>query len=248
MVKPTSLLTQLKIELSDALTDYRSTISKIKEADTTIEHFAVLIAKIPSSHVIITSEKGNIFEVIRKLWIYADSIERSDFNNHPTQLVQSIKEILTMPEYSVENLFKEFMQNVDENASDWHFCRELDLHLNSEFQNDKEKVLLELINKVKRIGRSIPSEMENQLIACFAYISKIRPNPGPDNPLSMRQMLCVILLAIGKNLERSADLLEISPKTVRTYEKQIRKKLGAINRTHAFYLALINSYITVQND
>lgn len=120
--------------------------------------------------------------------------------------------------------------------------------LNTEYKNDKDKTLLELISKIKRIDQSIPlSEAENLLIACIAYISKIRPNPCPENPLSVIETLCIILLAIGKNPERSADLLGISPKTIRTYEQRIRDKLGARNRTHAFYLALTKGYITIEN-
>lgn len=83
------------------------------------------------------------------------------------------------------------------------------------------------------------------VIANIVYISKLRPNMK-DKLLSPMELLCLILLSIGKNPDQCADLMGISVKTVRTYEQRARKKLGAKNRTNAFYLAQINGYISIE--
>lgn len=77
----------------------------------------------------------------------------------------------------------------------------------------------------------------------IARITQIKPNVSENNPLSVREMVCLILLAIGMNPAKCADLLNISPNSVATYEERIRRKLGAYNRTHAFYLATTRNYI-----
>lgn len=77
----------------------------------------------------------------------------------------------------------------------------------------------------------------------IARITQIKPNVSENNPLSMREMVCLILLASGMNPARCAELLNISSNSVATYEERIRRKLGAYNRTHAFYLAATRKYI-----
>lgn len=87
------------------------------------------------------------------------------------------------------------------------------------------------------------AEAIEELCLGIAQITKIKPNVSANNPLSLREMTCLILLAIGMNPARCADLLNISIHSLSTYEDRIRKKLGARNRTHAFYLAFSNEYL-----
>jgi len=74
---------------------------------------------------------------------------------------------------------------------------------------------------------------------------KIIPEVSENNPLTMREMTCLILLAAGKNPDQCADLLNITYSSVTTYEKRIRQKLGARNRAHAFYVALHKGFLKV---
>jgi len=71
------------------------------------------------------------------------------------------------------------------------------------------------------------------------------PNPHPDNPLTMREMHCLMLLATGKNPDQCGDIMNITYSTVVTYEKTIRYKLGARNRVHAFYIAIRCGYFKI---
>ncbi len=115
-------------------------------------------------------------------------------------------------------------------------------------KKDEEKVLSELIRKYKLAeGDQEPSSILDLLIASIVYFSKIRPNLNRENPLSIMEMLCQIFLATGKNPDRCADLLGISPNTIKTYEQRIREKLHAENRVHAFYIAQVKGYLTVIN-
>lgn len=83
------------------------------------------------------------------------------------------------------------------------------------------------------------------LISNILTLSKLKPNLRSDNPLTVAEMVCMILLAMGKNPDQCADFLKVSVETIRTFEQRIRKKLGAKNRTNAFYIAFIQGYITV---
>lgn len=65
------------------------------------------------------------------------------------------------------------------------------------------------------------------------------------NPLTYREMVCMVLLAIGKNPEQCADIMGISTSSVVTYEKRVREKLSARNRVQAFYMAIRAGYLKV---
>lgn len=111
-------------------------------------------------------------------------------------------------------------------------------------QKIDENSLMELIKNDKSAGNKKNSkEFLDMMIASIAYASKLRPHLVPDNPLSMREMMCLILLSVGKNPDQCGDLLGITAMSVRSYEKRIRRKLGARNRTHAFYLASVKGFI-----
>jgi DNA-binding CsgD family transcriptional regulator len=66
------------------------------------------------------------------------------------------------------------------------------------------------------------------------------PSPGP---LSAREREVLMLIAQGKSLPEIADLLTISPATVRTHAGNVYRKLGARNRPHAVALALELGFI-----
>lgn len=106
----------------------------------------------------------------------------------------------------------------------------------------REKVLYDLIRTYK-LSRN--KDVLEFLIACLVYVSKIKPNLTESNPLNLMEMLCMILLAIGKNPARCADFLGVSENSVKTYEQRMRKKLGAKNRLHAFYIAQRKGLLSV---
>lgn len=109
-----------------------------------------------------------------------------------------------------------------------------------------ENLFTELVKKCKKEKLDTSSkEFLDVLVTSIVYLSKLRPHLAPDNPLSFREMLCLILLSVGKNPDQCGDLLGISAESVRSYEKRIRRKLGARNRTHAFYLASVKGFIQV---
>jgi len=75
---------------------------------------------------------------------------------------------------------------------------------------------------------------------------EIVPDMRKGNPLTAREMECLMLLAAGKSPEQCADLLNISYSSVITYEKRIRHKLGARNRVNAFYKAIYKGYLKIE--
>lgn len=80
-------------------------------------------------------------------------------------------------------------------------------------------------------------------LAGLAHYAGMTIDHSANNPLTVREMTCLILLANGKNPDQCADLLGISKRSVTTYEQRLREKLGAKNRTHALYLAASYGYI-----
>lgn len=91
-------------------------------------------------------------------------------------------------------------------------------------------------------NRILPKPIADELILLIQKEFKITPCLHAQNPLSLREMLCLLLLASGKNPPRCADILNISVNSVITYETRIRKKLGARTRTEALFLALKSSF------
>ncbi len=106
-----------------------------------------------------------------------------------------------------------------------------------------ESILNDLIKKYKSLHD--PDVLEF-MVSCLFYVAKIKPHLCDDNPLNLMEMLCLILLAVGKNPDRCADLLGVSVNSIKTYEQRIRKKLGARNRLHAFYIAQMQGWISVE--
>jgi DNA-binding NarL/FixJ family response regulator len=63
-----------------------------------------------------------------------------------------------------------------------------------------------------------------------------RPGATALNGLTTRQHEVLGLIRLGKPNKLIAAELNISESTVKVYVRQIMKKFGAINRTHACYL------------
>jgi DNA-binding CsgD family transcriptional regulator len=61
--------------------------------------------------------------------------------------------------------------------------------------------------------------------------------PGRLSPLSRREAEILSLVAIGSSVEEMSSALFLSPHTVRTHVKNIRRKLHANTKAHAVALA-----------
>ena len=109
-----------------------------------------------------------------------------------------------------------------------------------------ETILLNLFNKYKRDDCEVGHQaLLGTLTEIIIFMAGIRPVSHPHNPLSAREMFCLILLAIGKTPDQCADMLQVTIADIFAYEKKMRKKLDAKNRTHAFYMALSRGYIAL---
>jgi len=63
--------------------------------------------------------------------------------------------------------------------------------------------------------------------------------PKRRNLLTRRERDCLVLTGRGHSEKEVAQELEISPNTVRVHIENIKRKLGAANKTHALILSLI---------
>ncbi len=93
--------------------------------------------------------------------------------------------------------------------------------------------------------RILSQKTTQELLTIIRSELMIFPKITVQNPLSLREMLCLLLLAVGKNPARCGDILNLSYNSVATYETRIRKKLNAKTRTHALFIALQNGYFEI---
>lgn len=73
---------------------------------------------------------------------------------------------------------------------------------------------------------------------------------GPENViehLGPRETEILRLLASGLSSEAIADLLSLSPKTVRNYHYAIKNKIGAQNDTHLVWAAIAAGLVNIEN-
>lgn len=80
-------------------------------------------------------------------------------------------------------------------------------------------------------------ETDLQLLAYYAY-QCLQTAEAPKVNLSPREYDCLCHVAQGKNNQQISDALFISKSTVEYHINNIRKKLGAKNRTHTVALAI----------
>lgn len=116
---------------------------------------------------------------------------------------------------------------------------------------NNEKTLDELFQKYT-LSEKNPDKKNSALknaielvISTLICEFRLKPNIDDDSPLSIKEVFSMILLAAGESVPRCAKLIGISPKSMKTYERRIRRKLSAKNRTNAFYIAQVKGYISL---
>jgi DNA-binding CsgD family transcriptional regulator len=58
--------------------------------------------------------------------------------------------------------------------------------------------------------------------------------------LTRRERTCLVLTGRGQSEKEVAQQLDISPNTVRVHIENIKRKLGAANKSHALILSLLS--------
>ncbi len=89
--------------------------------------------------------------------------------------------------------------------------------------------LLDHIKEVHQGGAPMSSQIARRIIKSFRIIK---------NPLSPRETEILKMLSEGKNYKEVAELIYLSPHTVKTHIKNIYSKLHVNNRAEAIYKAI----------
>ncbi len=89
--------------------------------------------------------------------------------------------------------------------------------------------LLDHIKEVHQGGAPMSSQIARRIISSFRII---------NNPLSPRETEILKMLSDGKNYKEVAELIFLSPHTVKTHIKNIYGKLHVKNRAEAIYKAI----------
>lgn len=63
--------------------------------------------------------------------------------------------------------------------------------------------------------------------------------------LTKRERDCLLLSGMGHSEKEVAQQLAISPNTVRVHIENVKRKLGASNKTHAIVLSLVRGEVTL---
>ena len=69
-----------------------------------------------------------------------------------------------------------------------------------------------------------------------------------DNPLSLNEMIALLLPVLGYRYKECAFIMDISPDTFKDYQARIREKLGVKNTAQAFYVIQTRGYCRVLTD
>lgn len=88
-----------------------------------------------------------------------------------------------------------------------------------------------------------PTQLQINLMELF--ISKVAKDDAITltKKLTNREMSCLYFAAIGKSIDETAQLLGIKQSTVKTYRKEIIRKLQCNNMTHAVFEGIRLGYV-----
>lgn len=91
-------------------------------------------------------------------------------------------------------------------------------------------------------NKSSPNKLINLVESLLSNIS-ISHHLYFDNKLTAQEVACLFWASQGKTAEDTADILGISPQTVYSYRKQIKRKLKSESMAHAVFLGMRYGYI-----
>jgi len=127
----------------------------------------------------------------------------------------------------------------------------LTMHKKKEYLNDaiaagadgyllKEDVAKELgsaIDKIRRGMIYISPLLSNELTSLFVQSRRVEPE-SPEEPLSVREIEIIRLIAEGKSSREIADQLYLSFRTIQNHRTRIMRKLGLKKNTDLVKYAL----------
>jgi len=109
-----------------------------------------------------------------------------------------------------------------------------------------------LTQGVERSSHEVSDQQTDRSAELGRYLYKIitcgeniRISQSPENPLSMNEMLALLLPVLGYRHKECAVIMEVDPSTFKEYQKRLRQKLGAKSSMDALYIALIKGYCRV---
>jgi len=92
--------------------------------------------------------------------------------------------------------------------------------------------------------RILPTCITSRICELLREEFHVMPCLDKTNPLSLREMVCLLLLASGKSSRHCADLMHVSYDSILSYGRRIHQKLRANNKLQAFFKALKKGYLT----
>lgn len=100
-------------------------------------------------------------------------------------------------------------------------------------------------NHIIRFQKHFPKPVEDKIIDLFRTELRIEICLKENNPLNLRETVCLLILANGKNPDRCADVMNTSTSIVLNAMKSIHKKLNVRNQIQAFFKTLQCGYIQI---
>jgi DNA-binding CsgD family transcriptional regulator len=100
------------------------------------------------------------------------------------------------------------------------------------------------IEFLERLGNNEPSQTQIDLVESILSNSAAYIKMNVSNKLTSREITCLYWAAHGMTSQETADLLNISPSTVESHRKGIKRKLNCVTITEAVFQGMIGGYLS----
>ncbi len=100
---------------------------------------------------------------------------------------------------------------------------------------------------IKKLGNKSPNKKQIKLMESLIFNTRIVVKKVFDNRLTQREIDCLVLASLGETSGSTADILEISRKTVDQYKRNLRTKLGSRNMVEAAIQGIKYAYLYQSN-
>ncbi len=93
------------------------------------------------------------------------------------------------------------------------------------------------------LGNLQPSKKLIELMESLLSQVSINYSLSFDKRLTQREVTCLLLAALGKTSQQTAELLNVARATIETHRKAIKRKLSCDNLAHVVFLGVRYGYV-----
>lgn len=99
------------------------------------------------------------------------------------------------------------------------------------------------VDLIRNVGNKSPTKKQISLMESILSNITISHHIAFDKKLTHREIACLFWASQGKSADEIANILNISPQTVYSYQKEIKRKLSCTSMAHAVFLGIRYGHI-----